>query len=459
MNQFQELFDKQKDYFNTDITKSYEWRIEQLDRLERLLTEKQDEIKEALGKDFKTASNEQAFEIMAPLGTIAFTKSQLKEWMKPVPAPMPKALVKTGHTAITYREPYGVSLVIGPFNGPVILLLLPAIAALSAGNTVILKTSEAVPASAEVFARLVAEYFEPEAVAMVRGDREVVTQLLALPFDFMFFTGSVKVGKIVMRAAAENLTPVLLELGGQNPGIVDQTANVKDAAKKLAWGATAWGGQWCTSPGYAYVHESVVEEFVEEARKALLEMFGPDPKTNPDYDQIISAKEVRRLAALIDQDKVIAGGDFDEESKYLAPTLLYPIEWSDPIMDDEIFGPILPVITYSDIKEVVKNIKSKAKPLAAFIFSRDQDNIDFILNSVSFGGGAINQSNVNLYVESMPYGGVGDSGVGSYYGKHGYEALTHPKSILISPADVAIDHLFPPFTKETAEAQQMWFDY
>ncbi|WP_454801254.1 aldehyde dehydrogenase family protein [Mucilaginibacter phyllosphaerae] len=459
MNEFQELFDKQKAYFNTDITKSYEWRIEQLDRLERLLIDKQDEIKEALGKDFKTASNEQAFEIMAPLGTIAFTRSQLKEWMKPVPAPMPKALAATGHTAITYREPYGVSLVIGPFNGPVILLLLPAIAALSAGNTVILKTSEAVPASAELFASCIAEYFEPEAVAMVRGDREVVTQLLALPFDFMFFTGSVKVGKIVMRAAAENLTPVLLELGGQNPGIVDETANIKDAAKKLAWGATAWGGQWCTSPGYAYVHESVVEEFVEEARKALLEMFGPDPKNNPDYDQIISAKEVRRLAALIDQDRVIAGGDFDEEAKYLAPTLLYPIAWSDPIMDDEIFGPILPVLTYSDIKEVVSNIKSKAKPLAAFIFSRNQNNIDFILNSVSFGGGAINQSNVNLYVESMPYGGVGDSGVGSYYGKHGYEALTHPKSILISPADVAIDHLFPPFTKETAEAQQMWFDY
>jgi aldehyde dehydrogenase (NAD+) len=255
-----------------------------------------------------------------------------------------------------------------------------------------------------------------------------VTNLLKLPFDFIFLTGSVGVGKVVMRAAAEHLTPVLLELGGQNPAIVDETANVPDAAKKIVWGAMAWGGQWCTSPGYAVVHESVAEEFVAECKKAVVELYGPDPKSNSDYSRIISAAAVERFASVIDPKKVVYGGKFDAPARYLDPTILYPVTWSDKIMEDEIFGPLLPILTYADLGTLLAKIKSLPKPLAGYVFSRNQRAIDRVLQSLSFGGGAVNQTNVFLFIESMPYGGVGTSGIGNYYGKYGYD-FSHARQV------------------------------
>ena len=219
---------------------------------------------------------------------------------------------------------------------------------------------------------LIPRYFDPRAVSAVVGDREEVTELLKLPFDFIFLTGSTKVGKIVMKAAAENSTPVLLELGGQNPALVDETGNIADAAKKIVWGAMAWGGQWCTSPGYAYVHESIADTFVAEAKKAVIDLYGLDPRTNPDYSRVISAREVSRLAALIDPAKVAAGGRSDPDARYLDPTILYPIAWDDPIMEDEVFGPILPILTYRTLDEALARIAATPHPLAAFVFSRDQ---------------------------------------------------------------------------------------
>jgi aldehyde dehydrogenase (NAD+) len=358
-----------------------------------------------------------------------------------------------------YREPYGVTLIICPFNGPLLLSLRPACTALSAGNSCILKLSEAILATDELLLELIPKYFEPEALAADMGSREEVTELLKLPFDFMFVTGSIGAGKAVMRAAAENLTPVLLELGGQNPAIVDETANLPDAARKIVWGATAWGGQWCTSPGYAAVHESVAEEFVAECMKAVVELYGRDPKSNSDYSRIINSSAVKRLASLIDPSKVVSGGKCDESACYLDPTLLYPVFWSDKIMEDEIFGPILPILTYSNLGELITKIKSLPKPLAAYVFSRNQQAIDQVLLSLSFGGGAVNETNVLVFIESMPFGGVGSSGIGNYYGKYGFDSLTHAKSILFSPPDVAIDHLFPPYTEEKVRATDLWFDY
>src|SRR5580700_35028 len=304
----QDLFNKQKAYFASDATKSYEWRIDQLDRLIRMLKDNSQRFADASRKDFKTASQENVFEVSATIATTESTKSQLKEWMKPVEAPLPKFLAASGHKGIVYREPYGVTLIICPFNGPLILSLRPAVAALSAGNPCILKLSEGLLATDELLLELIPKYFEPEAFSAVVGGREIVTNLLKLPFDFMFLTGSVGVGKVVMRAAAEHLTPVLLELGGQNPAIVDETANIPDAAKKIVWGAMAWGGQWCTSPGYAVVHESIAERFVAETKKAVVELYGTDPKSNPDYSRVISPAAVERLAALIDPRKVVYGG-------------------------------------------------------------------------------------------------------------------------------------------------------
>src|SRR5262245_60473687 len=353
----------QKAYFNPNITKSFEWRLEQLDRLSRMLSENMNAFSEAVGSDFKTALSEKVFEVAALIGLVERTKANLKPWMTPVEVPVPTFLRETGHKAMVYREPYGVSLIMGPFNGPLVLLLRPAITALAAGNTCMLKVSEA-PATATLLLDLVPRYFEPRALTALSASRDEAAALLRLPFDFIFFTGSARVGRIVMRAAAENLTPVLLELGGQNPALVDTTANLRDSAKKIVWGATAWGGQWCTSPGYAYVHESVAEAFVAECKRAIIELYGNEPKDNSDYSRIISADAVRRLAALIDPDKVVAGGRYDEVHRYFEPTLLYPVTWSDRVMREEIFGPILPVLTYSKIEEAIANIKRRPKPLA-----------------------------------------------------------------------------------------------
>jgi aldehyde dehydrogenase (NAD+) len=459
MNTYQDLFDRQKRHFATGAPRCRAWRIEQLDRMARLLAENEAALQQAIGQDFKTASQEQIFETQACLGEVVFQKGQLDEWMKPVEAPVPRALAATGHRGVVYRDPYGVALIIGPFNGPLLLLLRPAIAALAAGNCCVLKLSIAIKATSSLLLSLVPKYFQPEAVAAVAGHREETTELLKLPFDFIFFTGSTSTGKVVARAAAENLTPVVLELGGQNPALVDETANIKDAAKKITWGAMAWGGQWCTSPGYAYVHESIADKFVAESKAALIELFGKDPKSNPDYSRIISAHEVTRLAGLIDSKKVVVGGKSDPDARYLDPTIVYPVTWDEPIMEEEVFGPILPILTYRTLDEALGRIAATPLPLAAFIFSREQKTIDRFIGELSFGGGAVNQVNVHLFVESMPFGGVGPAGMGHYYGKQGFDMMTHAKSMLISPADVAIDHLFPPYTPEKNAELKLWFEY
>ena len=459
MNPFQDLFDAQKAYFATNVTRTYEWRVEQLDRMGRMIRENEVALQNAIARDFKTASQEYIFETFTSIGEAEFQKGQLKEWMTPTEAPVAQALAKSGHKGFVYRDPYGVALIVGPFNGPLTLLLRPAITALAAGNTCILKLASALSATSTLLLELIPKYFDPRAVAAVNGHREETTELLKLPFDFIFFTGSTITGKVVARAAAENLTPVLLELGGQNPALVDETANIPDAAKKIVCGAMAWGGQWCTSPGYAYVHESVADAFVAEAKKAVAELYGDDPRNNSDYSRIISAHEVSRLSGLIDPTKIISGGSSDPNARYLDPTIVYPVTWDDEIMQEEVFGPILPILTYRSLDEAFGKIAATPHPLAAFVFSRDQKTIDRFIGELSYGGGAVNQTNIHLYIETMPFGGVGPAGMGHYCGKHGFDMLTHAKSILISPPDVAIDHLFPPYTKEKNEALKIWFEY
>ena len=456
---FLDLFHGQKSYFHSDVTKSYEWRIDQLDRMIRMLTENRARFAEAARSDFKTAVQEHVFEVEATLATLEATKAQLAEWMTPVEAPIPRFLAEGGYKGVVHREPYGVTLVLCPSNGPLLLSLRPAAAALSAGNPCILKLSELLPATNAALLELIPCYFDSGAFAAVTGRREQVAEMLKLPWDFIFLTGSVAAGKAVMRAAAENLTPVLLELGGQNPAIVDETANIADAARKLVWGATAWGGQWCTSPGYAAVHESVADSFVAECRKALVQLYGEDPRGNPDLSRIIDPSAVRRLESLLDPSKVVAGGRFDEASRYFDPTIVYPVSWSDRIMQEEIFGPVLPILPYSDFEALLARIKSMPRPLAAYMFSRDQRTIDRFTTGLSFGGGAVNQTNIFLFIETMPFGGVGHSGIGHYYGKHGFDALTHAKSMLVSPPDAVIEHLFPPFTEEKVRETALWTDY
>lgn len=446
-NRFRSILDAQQAHFSSDVTKSYEWRIEQLNRLERMLRERQEEFCAALHLDFGKPAFEQLFEITVPLGNIKYYRENLKNLMAPQPVEIPSGLEATGNRGLILKEPYGVTLVIGPFNAPILLLLDPAIAALAAGNPVVLKPANTTPATAALFQSFVPQYFEPENVSVVTGGREEIADLLALPFDFIFFTGSSAVGKIVMRAAAENLTPVILELGGQNPTIVDQTANLDIAADRIAWGHNAISGQWCIAPGYVYIHESVADAFIAKLKASIVKMYGVDPQQSPDFARMISEKDAQRVASYILPDKVVHGGRFDIAARYVEPTILYPSTWDDPALQQEVFGPVLPVLPYSDLKDIVSLMKRKPKSLAAYIFSKDQASIDYVLGSLSFGGGCVNQTNLHCWIDSLPFGGVGYSGMGKYYGKAGFDALSNTKAMLIGNPDLELD-VFPPYANK-----------
>ncbi|RWX74730.1 aldehyde dehydrogenase family protein [Neorhizobium lilium] len=443
-NPFQPILDAQRANFLTDATKTYAWRIDQLDRMERMLTDNKDAWCAALYEDFGKPPFEQLFEITVPSGVIKYYRENLRELMAPQPTPIPAGLEATGNRGVIYKEPYGVTLVIGPFNAPILLLLDPAIAALAAGNPVILKPANTTPATAALFARLVSQYFAPENVTVVTGGRAEISSLLELPFDFIFFTGSSAVGKVVMRAAAESLTPVILELGGQNPTIVDATATLDIAADRIAWGHNAISGQWCIAPGYVYVHESVADAFIAKLKASIVKMYGEDPSQSPDFARMISEHDAERVASYIQPEKVVHGGRFDVKARYVEPTILYPSTWDDPALQQEVFGPVLPVMPYRDLKDIVGVMKRKPKPLAAYIFSKDQSTIDFVLGSLSFGGGCINQTNLHCWIDSLPFGGVGNSGMGKYYGKAGFDALSNTKAMLIGNPDIELD-VFPPY--------------
>ncbi|AQX90988.1 aldehyde dehydrogenase [Elizabethkingia meningoseptica] len=444
-NKYQSIFNEQKESFFTDETRTYEWRIDQLNRLEKMLVENQEVFCQALKTDFNKPPFEQLFEITVPLGNIKYYKENLQKLMTPEQVAIPEGLEKTGNKGIVYKEPFGVTLIIGPFNAPILLLLDPAIAALAAGNPVILKPANTTPTVARLFAKLIPQYFEPESVNVVTGGREEITELLKLPFDFIFFTGSSAVGKVIMKAAAENLTPVILELGGQNPTVVDETANLDIAADRIAWGHNAISGQWCIAPGYVYVHESIADVFIDKLKAATTKMYGDNPQQSPDFARMISEHDAARVASYIIPEKVVLGGRYDIKDRYVEPTILYPSTWEDPALQQEIFGPVLPVLVYSDFKEVVDIIKRKPKSLAAYIFSKNQERIDYFLNSVSFGGGCINQVNLHCWIDSLPFGGVGYSGMGKYYGKAGFDALSNTKALLIGNPDLELD-VFPPYT-------------
>lgn len=443
-NKYQTVFDAQKARLHTDATKSRAWRLDQLDRMERLLTAHAAEFCAALQQDFGKPPFEQLFEITVPSGVIRYYRDNLDALMAPQAVPIPKGLEATGNRGVILKEPYGVTLVIGPFNAPVLLLLDPAIAALAAGNTVILKPANTTPDTAALFQELVPQYFDPQDVAVVTGGREEISALLQLPFDFIFFTGSSAVGKVVMRAAAEHLTPVILELGGQNPTIVDETANLGVAADRIAWGHNAISGQWCIAPGFVCVHESVADVFIDKLRASIVKMYGADPKRSPDFARMISEHDTERVASYILPDKVVIGGDVDLTARYVAPTVLYPSDWGDPAMQQEVFGPVLPVLRYTDLRATIDILKRKPKSLAAYVFSKNQQAIDFILGSLSFGGGCVNQTNLHCWIDSLPFGGVGASGMGKYYGKAGFDALSNTKAMLIGNPDLELD-VFPPY--------------
>lgn len=444
MNRFQDVVDRQRAFFFSGVSRTRGWRMDQLGRMERLLRENQQALCDALYQDFRKPPFEQLFEITVPLGVVSYYRENLEELMAPQPVPIPKGLEARGNWGVVHKEPYGITLVIGPFNAPILLLLDPAIAALAAGNTVVLKPANTTPRVAALLAALVPRYFAPEAVSIVTGGREEIAALLELPFDFIFFTGSSSVGKVVMRAAAEHLTPVILELGGQNPTIVDETANLDIAVDRIAWGHNAIAGQWCIAPGYVYVHRSIADDFIARLKRSLTAMYGEDPQQSPDFARMISAHDTERVASYILPDKVVHGGRHDVADRYVEPTVLYPSSWDDPAMQQEVFGPVLPVLAYDDFDAMLDTVMRKPRPLAAYIFSKEPSRIERFVGRVSFGGGCVNQTNLHCWIDSLPFGGVGCSGMGKYYGKAGFDALSNTKALLLGNPDEVLD-VFPPY--------------
>jgi len=419
----------QRDFYASGRTKSYEARRSMLLKLREAIVSRESELLAALKRDLNKGDFEAySTEIGITLAELSHTLRHLKKWMKPKRMRTP--MTHFGARSYVMFEPYGVSLIIAPWNYPVQLTLVPLIAAVAAGNTALVKPSELSPSVSNVLTSLINDTFEPGWAVSIEGGIDVSTALLEQRFDKIFFTGSVAVGKIVMAAAAKHLTPITLELGGKSPCIVHQDANVALAAKRIAFGKFTNAGQTCIAPDYVYVHHSVKEKFMKEMEKAITELYGSDPLRNPNYVHIISEKHYDRLVSFMKDGRTSIGGEVEQAVKGIAPTLLEDVDWSSPIMQEEIFGPLLPVMDYRSIEDVVAAVNARPKPLALYLFSESGAVQEEVLSRIPFGGGCVNDTIMHVGTPYLPFGGVGESGIGSYHGDVSFEAFSHQKSVL-----------------------------
>lgn len=421
------IVDQQRQYFNSNQTKPVEFRKEQLIKLKSTLKRYEKELMDAIYKDFQKGSfNTFLTEFSGLYAELDSAIKHVKGWakIKRIRTNMPN--MPGGSYEIP--EPLGVCLVIGAWNYPINLALAPAIGAMAAGNTVVLKPSELTGHTSLVLAKMIRENFEPSYLAVVEGGVSETTELLAQKFDKIFFTGSVPVGKIVYQAAVKDLTPVTLELGGKSPLIIAEDANLNIVVKRLVWGKFVNAGQTCVAPDYVYVHRSIENEFLETLKEEIdRSQFS---LKNDNYAQIITTKHLDRLINLIDPAKVFTGGKYDRSERTLEPTVLNNISVDDPIMEDEIFGPLLPVLTYDNVNDVISYIKSRPKPLALYLFSESNRLRKQVLEELSFGGGGINEVVMHFSNDNLAFGGVGNSGIGSYHGEAGFRSFSHYKSVL-----------------------------
>ncbi len=444
MERFDQYLQAQRQYFYTGVTKSLAWRQDQLSKLETAIRTNEEAIMDALAKDLGKSSYESyTTEIGFVLQSAKQTRKKVGKWMKPKKVPVP--MHQFGASAKVVAEPYGNLLIIGPFNYPFQLVIEPLIAALAAGNTAIIKPSEYTPNVSDVLEQVLGSTFQPEVVKVVRGAREETSALIHMPFDHIFFTGSVPVGKIVMEAAAKNLVPITLELGGKSPTIVDRTANLEVAAKRIAWGKFMNAGQTCVAPDYVYVDASVADDFIGHMKQAITSFYTDHVVTSPDYGRIVNDRHYQRLIDLIDPAKVVHGGHVVEEERFIEPTLLYPSTWEDAAMADEIFGPLLPILPYDDLSQVIQTIQAKPKPLALYVFTENKQVEDRVLDTLSFGGGCVNDTISHLIPEELPFGGVGHAGMGAYHGKHGFDQLSHQKSVVKKTTKFDFSVIYPPY--------------
>ncbi|MEM6517866.1 MAG: aldehyde dehydrogenase [Cyanobacteria bacterium P01_D01_bin.71] len=424
------LVQAQRRYFASGQTQSIDFRLAQLNKLKAAIVDRQEAIIAAVRADLGRPEFEGYFEV-GVLDELKYVLKRLKKWAKPRRVGLP--LTQWPGAAWVQPDPLGVVLIIGPWNYPFQLVISPLIGAIAAGNCALIKPSEIAPATSKVVGELIQTTFPPEYVAVMEGDVETAQALLEQRFDHIFFTGGTRIGQIVMAAAAKQLTPVTLELGGKSPCIIDPDINVKVAAKRITWGKFVNAGQTCIAPDYLLVHDSIKAEFMAALKEAVQTFFGDDPAQSPDLGRIVNDRQFDRLAALLDGETPFVGGETKREQCYIAPTILDGVSWESPIMQDEIFGPILPVLTYRHIDEAIAQINARPKPLALYLFSNDGNLQTRVLESTSSGGACLNDVFLHVAVWGLPFGGVGDSGTGAYHGQTSFETFSHLKSVLKKP--------------------------
>ena len=445
----EKVLQNQRDYYRSNETLNLDFRIRQLEKLKRILKENEDIVLKALKEDLcKSDFEGYITEIGILYEEINLARKNLRKWAK-------RERVKTSimyfpAKSYIYKEPYGVVLIIGPFNYPFQLVISPLIGAIAAGNCAVLKPSEHTVATSKALEKIINDNFDEKYLKVVDplGGKEVVTELLESNFDKIFFTGSVRVGKIVMEKAAKKLIPITLELGGKSPCIVDKDANIKISAKRIVWGKYLNAGQTCVAPDYLCVHKDIKDELLKEMVKEIKLQFGEDHRKSEDFPRIVREEEVDRLSGYIDEGQVYYGGEIIREEKYVSPTILTNIKEGSKILEEEIFGPILPVYEFNKLQDVLDKINEGHKPLALYYFSESQKQIEKVLKESSSGGVTINDTIIHVASSYLPFGGVGNSGMGSYHGKYSFECFSHSKSVLKRGTFTEFSFRFPPYKEK-----------
>ena len=439
------LLEQQHKFFASGATLNVDYRIRQLRSLYQVILQYQERISQALREDL-SKSDQEAYltEIGMVLGEISYTLRHLRRWVRPR---------RTGLTASTLfsstricPEPYGSVLILAPFNYPFQLALTPLVSALAAGNCAVVKPSEYAPATAAVISEMLNNNFEQRLCAVVTGGAQTAQNLTGLDFDYIFFTGSATVGRKVYKAAAQNLVPVTLELGGKSPCIVEQSADLDAAAKRIIWGKFLNAGQTCVAPDYLLVQDTVKRALLEKMCAKIVEFYGQEPQHNPNYPKIINQSHYDRLCEMLEEGSILFGGQRDPDTLKIAPTLVENAPFYSKLLSDEIFGPILPVIEFNRIDQVYEYISIHEKPLAFYLFTRNRTLERELIKKIPFGGGCVNDTVMHITSPQLPFGGVGMSGIGSYHGKAGFDAFTHPKSILRKRTLLDLPMRYPPYT-------------
>lgn len=443
------IFNSQKEFFYSNKTKDINYRINNLKKLKNLIKENEQDIMDALYKDLRKSNFESyATEIGIVYDELNLHIKNLRKWSKREKRKSP--IVHFPAKSYIYKDPYGVTLIIGPFNYPFQLVIAPLIGAISAGNCAIIKPSESTQNIALLLEKIINENFKENYIRVVNplGGKDTVSYLLDLKFDYIFFTGSVRVGKIIMEKASKNLIPVTLELGGKSPCIVDNSAKLDLAAKRIVWGKFLNAGQTCVAPDYILVQKDIKEKLLKELKKELLLQFGSDIKSSSDFPRIVNKHSLLRLKNYLNDGEIYFGGSVDEKDLYLEPTILTNIKENSLIMEEEIFGPILPILEYSSLDEALTYVINKDKPLALYYFSEDSTSIEKVLNSTTSGGVTINDTIIHVASSYLPFGGVGSSGMGAYHGKASFDVFTHKKSVIKRGTFIEFPIKFAPYNNK-----------